>query len=121
LADTYPSHLTPQSGTYEGALKRARIAFFVDAWFSKFHNGLHRIYSAKEGGEQDGAVEEAVRGLVKEVEPLLKDAGPYFGGSGKLTMAEVSILLGMLAWLFLSIPGSVVGGLQSPDGHRGRC
>lgn len=26
----------------------------------------------------------------KEIEPLLKDANPYFGGSDKMTLAEVS-------------------------------
>lgn len=31
LADAYPSHLVPTSSEEGGALKRARIAFFVDA------------------------------------------------------------------------------------------
>lgn len=31
LADTYPSHLLPASSDPNGALTRARIAFFVDA------------------------------------------------------------------------------------------
>lgn len=35
--------------------------------------------------------DELVKGIVKEIEPLLKGAGPFFGGSAKLTLAEVSL------------------------------
>lgn len=34
-------------------------------------------------------IEGAVASLVKEVEPLLADASPFFGGSSKITLAEV--------------------------------
>lgn len=29
--------------------------------------------------------------IEKEIEPLLKDANPYFGGSSKMTFAEVGL------------------------------
>lgn len=90
LADAYPSHLLPPSNTPEGALRRARVAFFVDAFHTKFHGRLQQIIFAKSGADADAALEAAVAGLVKEVEPLLADAKPFFGGSEKLTLAEVS-------------------------------
>jgi len=35
-------------------------------------------------------VEKLLDAVAKEVEPLLQDAKPFFGGSEKLTLAEVS-------------------------------
>ncbi|GAP90386.2 putative glutathione S-transferase domain-containing protein [Rosellinia necatrix] len=35
LADAFPSHLVPASGDSNGALTRARVAFFVDTFMSK--------------------------------------------------------------------------------------
>ncbi len=89
LADQYASHLVPESNAAGGALKRAQIAFFVDAFFSKFQSHLFKLYSAKSDEEASPVIEGAVASLVKEVEPLLKDAAPFFGGSDKLTLAEV--------------------------------
>lgn len=37
----------------------------------------------------ESAIDDAVAGIVREVEPLLKNAAPFFGGSDKLTFAEV--------------------------------
>lgn len=90
LADQYPSHLVPPSNTVEGALKRARISFFVDTFFSKFQAPLFGTLSAKSPEEEKSIMDSAVASLAKNVEPLLQDAGPFFGGSDKLTMAEVS-------------------------------
>ncbi|KAK4143569.1 thioredoxin-like protein [Dichotomopilus funicola] len=89
LVDRYPSHLVPASNEPGGALRRARIGLFADAFFSKFQTPLFGLYSAKTEEEREAAVEKAVAGLVKEVEPLLADASPYFGGSDKITFAEV--------------------------------
>lgn len=89
LADAYPSHLVPTSNEPGGALRRARVSLFVDAYMSKFNSALLGIYTAKSQEEIDALVEKAVAGLVKEVEPLLADANPFFGGSDKLTLAEV--------------------------------
>lgn len=79
----------PPSNTEEGALKRAHIAFLVDAFFSKFQSQLFKLYSAKTAEEISPIVDAAVAALEKEVEPLLKNAGPFFEGSDKLTLAEV--------------------------------
>lgn len=89
LADAYPSHLLPASNSVEGALRRARVAFFVDAFFSKFQAHLGKFVFAKTEADAQAGVEAAVAGLVKEVEPLLRDAAPFFGGAEKLTLAEV--------------------------------
>ena len=89
LADQYPSHLVPASTAAGGALKRAQIAFFVDAFFSKFQSKLFKLYGAKTDAEAEAVVDDAVASLVKEVEPLLADAAPFFGGSDKITLAEV--------------------------------
>lgn len=89
LADAYPSHLVPVSNAPGGALRRARIALFVDAFFSKFYNHLFKVLTSPAEADQKAAVEAALAGLVKEVEPLLKDAKPFFGGSDRLTLAEV--------------------------------
>ena len=43
--------------------------------------------------EREAAAEAVVNAVVKEVEPLLENGegkGPFFGGSEKLTFAEVS-------------------------------
>lgn len=89
LADAYPSHLVPNGGTPEAALTRARINFFVDTFFSKVNSLYHKALFAKTDEEAEEAAAEFVKQLEKEVEPLLSDAGPYFGGSKTLTLAEV--------------------------------
>jgi glutathione S-transferase len=40
--------------------------------------------------EQAKLGQEFVDIVTKEIEPLLKDAKPFFGGSQKVTLAEVS-------------------------------
>ncbi|KAH6855362.1 thioredoxin-like protein [Chaetomium sp. MPI-CAGE-AT-0009] len=89
LADAYPSHLIPASNAPGGALRRARVGLFVDAFSSKFNSVLFGFLSAKSQEDRQAIVDKAVAGLVKEVEPLLADASPFFGGSDKLTLAEV--------------------------------
>lgn len=89
LVDAFPSHLEPNTGSPEAALKRARINFFVDAFIGKFQGAMTKAFTAKNDEEAKPIVEAAVGVLVKEVEPLLSDAKPFFGGSDKLTMAEV--------------------------------
>ncbi|RYP02176.1 hypothetical protein DL764_005927 [Monosporascus ibericus] len=89
LADVYPSHLCPPSTTTEGALRRAKMSFFTDAYWTKFHTILFKLFEAPTNDDAEKVVDEAVAGLLKEVEPLLKDVNPFFGGSDKLTLAEV--------------------------------
>jgi glutathione S-transferase len=91
LVDSHPSHLEKTSSEEGGALQRARINFFVDTYFSKI-NGLSYPALKAQGEEKKEAAGKLKDALVKEIEPLLKDAGPYFGGSERLTLAEVSFV-----------------------------
>lgn len=88
LADAYPSHVLPASGTTEGALKRARINFFVDTWFSKAGGHWFKILLQDSDEEKEKLSKEFVSIVSKEIEPLLKDAKPFFGGSANFTLAE---------------------------------
>lgn len=88
LADAYPSHVLPASGTPEAALTRARINFFVDTWFSKAGSFFYKILMLDSEEEQAKLGQEFVDVVTKEIEPLLKDAKPFFGGSQKVTLAE---------------------------------
>ena len=102
LADAYPSHLVPASNAPGGALRRAQIAVFVDAFGSKLTSSLAGFYTAKTDEEKESIVEKFTQNLIKEVEPLLADAAPFFGGSDKLTLAEVreylSTCASLLSW-----------------------
>lgn len=104
LADAHQTHLLPPSSPTENALYRARLSFFVDAFFSKVLPSLFASIRAADETERDAAAEQLVAAVVKEVEPLLADTegkGPFFGGSEKLTLAEVqsgSFLLRILSF-----------------------
>ncbi|KAK8126765.1 Glutathione S-transferase domain-containing protein [Apiospora kogelbergensis] len=89
LVDVYPSHLCPPPTTAEGALRRASMSFFTDAYWTKFHTLLFRLFESPTPADEEKVVGEAVQGLVREVEPLLGDAAPFFGKSQRLTLAEV--------------------------------
>ena len=71
-------------------MRRARMSFFTDAYWNKFHTILFKLFEAPTEADADNVADEAVAGLLREVEPLLHDAKPFFGGSDKLTLAEVS-------------------------------
>lgn len=111
LADAHPSHLLPQSTPVENALYRARVAFFVDAFISKVVPHFFAGVRAATEEERDAAAEELVKAVVKEIEPLLVDGkGPFFGGSDRLTLAEVQTGSFLLRILSFSKPEH---GLQS--------
>jgi len=116
LADAHPSSLVPTSTDPKGPLSRARIAFFVDAWFSKVNSLFFKTQLAKTEAEAEGFAKEAVAAIIKEIEPLLGNAGPFFGGSEKLTLAEA--LTGPFILRFFSlakhgvVPNSLVQPLQ---------
>lgn len=90
LADAYPSHLVPTTSDPKGPLTRARINFFVDAWFSKVSGLYMKTLLAKTSEEAETHQTELINAVAKEIEPLLSNAAPFFGGSEKLTLAEVS-------------------------------
>ncbi|OHW95217.1 glutathione s-transferase domain-containing protein [Colletotrichum incanum] len=89
LADAHPSHLLPAAGSKDAALRRARINFFVDTYFSKANSLLFKLQLAKSDAEAQEIASSYVDIIAKEIEPLLKDVAPYFGGSDKATLAEV--------------------------------
>jgi glutathione S-transferase len=89
LADQYPSHLVKTSSEPGGALQRARINFFVDALINKVQPNFYPQIWAKTEEEKAEKMDAFVNAVVKEVEPLLKNAAPFFGGSSRLTLAEV--------------------------------
>lgn len=89
LADAYPSHVLPAAGSTEGALRRARIGFFVDTWFTKAGSFWFQILRQEDEAEKERLSKELVAAVGKEIEPLLKDAKPFFAGSEKVTLAEV--------------------------------
>ncbi|GIJ83084.1 hypothetical protein Asppvi_001602 [Aspergillus pseudoviridinutans] len=103
LADAHPSHLVLPSNSVEGALQRARIAFFVDTFFSKVQPQLLASHRATSDKDRAAAGEALVAAIEKEIEPILASqtgSGPFFGGSEKLTLAEVltgSFLLRLLS------------------------
>ncbi|GIJ99519.1 hypothetical protein Aspvir_001652 [Aspergillus viridinutans] len=104
LADAHPSHLVPPSNSVEGALQRARIAFFVDTFLSKVQPQVMASQRATSDKDRAAAGEAIVAAIEKEIEPILasqKGSGPFFGGSEKLTLAEVltgSFLLRLLSF-----------------------
>ncbi|KAF3008039.1 hypothetical protein E8E14_004791 [Neopestalotiopsis sp. 37M] len=89
LADAFPSHLVPASSDPQGPLTRARIAFFADTFVGKVGGHLQKANFGKTEADRAEAVENLVAAAAKELEPLLASAAPFFGGSDKLTLAEV--------------------------------
>jgi len=89
LTDAFPSHLVPTSSEPNGALRRARIAFFADTFMTKVNVNTYPLIKAATDEERATLTQKTVDAVVKEVEPLLANAGPFFGGSDKLTLAEV--------------------------------
>ncbi|KAI0905470.1 glutathione S-transferase domain-containing protein [Ustulina deusta] len=101
LADAFPSHLVPASSEPNGPLARARITFFVDTYISKVNGFLYPLIKASTDEERSTLIQKTVDTVVKELEPLLANAGPFFGGSDKLTLAEVltgSFVIRLWTW-----------------------
>lgn len=118
LADAIPSHLLKKSDEEGGALQRARINFFVDTYFTKVNSLFYPLMKAEQGEEKNEAADKYVAAVVKEIEPLLQDAGPYFGGAEKFTLAEVltaSFILRIIDFAGTEelIPGSILKSLES--------
>lgn len=91
LTDTFPSHLVKTSSEPGGALQRARFGYFVDTFFSKFTPFYQKAMWLTDAEEKSSATQSAVDAAVKDLEPLLKDAKPFFGGNERLTLAEVGM------------------------------
>jgi glutathione S-transferase len=102
LADAHPSRLAKASSEEGGALQRARINFFADAFTSKVVPKAWAGLRAQTPEELEAVGRELVDAVVKEVEPLLANAAPFFGGSDRLTLAEV--LTGSFVLRLVSFP-----------------
>ena len=99
--DVYPSHLLPDvrtmatAETVQAARLRYRMSFFVDTYFTKVNPLMYKLVGADHGEPQEKIVEEVLRLLEKDIEPLLFDTcndgeGKYFAGGGRMTYVEVS-------------------------------
>ncbi|TID16616.1 thioredoxin-like protein [Venturia nashicola] len=118
LSDAHPSSLLPASNSSPtSALKRARIHFFIDTWNTKIGGFMFAIFRAKDDKEKEATSKEWVVAVQKDIEPLLNDASPFFGGSSELTLAEVNIAPFLLRIYALSsrrlLPTSVKTGLDT--------
>jgi glutathione S-transferase len=91
LADLLPSgRLELPSNTVAGAMQRARLNFFIDTWNTKVGPFMFNLFKAQTAADRESFSRDWVGAVRKEIEPLLADAAPYFGGSQRLTLAEVS-------------------------------
>lgn len=91
LADAYPSgDLLPKSDTVPGAIERAQISFFVDAFISKVQSQYFALIRATTGEEKTEISEKLIAAVKKELEPILADAAPFFGGRSEIGLAEVN-------------------------------
>ncbi|KAI8725658.1 hypothetical protein NCS52_00137400 [Fusarium sp. LHS14.1] len=114
LADTHPSDFLPTSSDPKDALTRARINFFTDAWSTKIQSHIFKLtYSASVSEE---VVKDATASIVKEIEPLLSNAAPFFNGSDKLTFAEAIVAPFVIRVFTLSkhglVPASFIEALE---------
>jgi glutathione S-transferase len=90
LADSYPSSLLMPSSDPEGALQRFNVGFFVDTYFSKAHKFFDSTVFSHDSGAKTERANEYIDAVARYVEPLLADSAPFFGGSERPTLAEVS-------------------------------
>lgn len=116
LADSRPSHLLPSTLHDPYApLFRARVAFFVDTWNSKVQGNMYPLLKAT-GDEQEKIIQDTLAAIEKEIEPLLKDANPFFGGKEKMTFAEVIVAPFLLRFYAMSdgdlLPESFKEGIE---------
>jgi glutathione S-transferase len=117
LCDAFPSHLLPSSHEDPtAALRRARIGFFVDTWGTKLGTFQFGVMKAAKEDKQ-AEVDKWVSTIEKEIEPLLKDAGPFFGGSKELTFADAMVAPFLLRWYLAAehnkyIPSTLIKGLE---------
>ncbi|PQE29084.1 glutathione S-transferase domain-containing protein [Rutstroemia sp. NJR-2017a BBW] len=89
LVDAHPSHLEKTSREEGGALQRARYNFFIDTYISKINPHYFASMRGVTAEDREKAGAELVDVVLKEIEPLLQNAGPFFGGSERLTFVEV--------------------------------
>jgi len=117
LADLFPGRLAPPSNTTSGALDRARLNYFIDTWNTKVGSFMFNLFKAQSTQEKEAFARDWVEAIKKEIEPLLADAEPYFGGSKTLTLAEVNVAPFILRIYALAdagvLPKSVIQGFEA--------
>lgn len=64
------------------------MTFFADTFIGKVQSYMYQLMKA-EGEEKEKLSADLVEAVRKEIEPLLEGAGPFFGGSKSITLAEV--------------------------------
>ena len=116
LVDSFPSPLLPSPREDPLApLTRARINFFTDTWSTKLSSHQMAVMKAP-SAEKLALTESWVAAVKKEIEPLLKGADQYFGGSKELTLAEAIVAPFLLRWYEFAddtfVPKALVEGLD---------
>lgn len=66
------------------------------------------VMKASNDQEKEDKCREWAAAVEKEIEPLLADAAPYFGGSKDLTLAEAIVSPFLLRWYALSDDGEMI-------------
>lgn len=66
------------------------MTIFVDTYFTKINPLMFKLVGADQGEPQAKIVDELIGLLEKEIDPLLVDTAPFFGGSQTITYVEVS-------------------------------
>lgn len=90
-------------------LARARMNFFIDTWNTKVTSHLFAFFGGDLAApEKEDRVAAWVAAVEKEVEPLLRDAGPFFGGSRTVTLAEAMAGPMLLRMYALSEDGELI-------------
>ena len=108
LCDAFPSHLLPATREDPTApLRRARINFFLDTWNTKIASHQWTVITASDSEKQQKC-EEWRDAIKKEIEPLLADAAPFFGGSKGLTFAEVIVAPFLIRWYAFANDGEML-------------
>jgi hypothetical protein len=97
LVDSHPSHLLRSSSDPGGALQRFNVTFFVDSYV-KAHCFFDTAVLSSYKEEEATAAQNYIDAIVNTIEPLLADAAPFFGGSSRLTFAEVCIQRVEVPW-----------------------
>jgi len=117
LADAVPDRLAPPSNTPMGAIYRARLNYFIDTWNTKIGSFMFNMFRAATTEAKEGLSREWVAAVKQEIEPLLSDAKPFYGGSNSMTLVEVMVAPFILRIYALAegnvLPRSVVDGLNS--------
>ncbi|KAF2215949.1 hypothetical protein CERZMDRAFT_104957 [Cercospora zeae-maydis SCOH1-5] len=129
LADAFPDAASGTGGKILPALgargegpraplERARLKYFTDTWDAKVGSLWFATLMVEGKEEKEKKVEEWVRVMEKEIEPLLEGARPFFGGKEELTMAEVHAGPFIVRWYSLAkhedlLPASLVTKLDA--------